>query len=166
MRLFVLVLLPFVSLFLQSTILANYSINGTVPDMVLIFVVFYALLNGSGKGTVYGLLCGLLEDLYMGRFIGFNAVSKAVVAYVVSKYQGNVFRENLLVGVTTVLAGTIINAVVTTLIALASFQVFNLTSAILTGMLYQIGYNTLLSIPLYIWYYNSNRTGLLRQTGD
>lgn len=166
MRQLMLTILPMAALFLQSTILSTYSIKGTVPDMLLIFVVFYALFNGSSKGAAYGIVCGLLEDLYMGRCIGLNALSKGIVAYAVSKFQGNLFRENVLVGVVTVLVSTLLNSILMGLIALTSFDVFNLNFSILTSILYQTCYNTLLSIPLYIWYYNSSRRGLLRATGD
>lgn len=166
MRQIVLALLPIISLFLQTTIFGTYTIKGTVPDLILVFVVFYALFNGSSKGAMYGLMCGLLEDLYMGRFIGFNALSKALVALTVSKLQGNVFRENILVGVFAVILGTWLNSLIMGLIALVSFQVFNLNVSILNSILYQTGYNAILAIPFYIWYYHSNRTGLLHSTGD
>lgn len=166
MRQLILALLPITALYLQSTFFSTYSIKGTVPDVILIFVVFYALFNGSSKGAMYGLICGLLEDLYMGRFIGLNALSKAIVAYTVSRLQGNVFRENVMVGVVTVMLSTLLNCLILGLIALASFKVFNINSSILISVFYQTCYNTILAIPLYIWYYNSNRTGMLRATGD
>lgn len=166
MRVLILIFLPVISIFLQSTIFNTYSIKGTVPDMVLIFVVFYALFNGSSKGTVYGLLCGLLEDLYIGRFIGLNAISKAIVAYAVSRFQVNVFRENIMVGVVTVVASTVLNGILMFLIALASFKIFNVNLSILNTMLYQTFYNMVLAVPLYAWYYHSNHNGLLRSGGD
>jgi rod shape-determining protein MreD len=166
MRQLILALLPMIALYLQSTFFSTYSIKGTVPDIVLIFVVFYALLNGSNKGALYGLVCGLLEDLYMGRFIGLNALSKAIVAYTVSKLQGNVFRENVIVGVITVMLSTLLNSLLWGLVALASFKVFNIDFSLFLGILYQTCYNTVLAIPLYIWYYKSTRTGILRTTGD
>jgi rod shape-determining protein MreD len=165
-RQIVLALLPIISLFLQTTIFGTYSIKGTVPDLILVFVVFYALFNGSSKGAMYGLMCGLLEDLYMGRFIGLNALSKALVALTVSKLQGKVFRENILVGVFAVMFATLLNSLIMGLIALASFQIFNLNMSILNSILYQTCYNTILAIPFYIWYYHSNRTGLLHLSGD
>ncbi|HEX3010464.1 MAG TPA: rod shape-determining protein MreD [Syntrophomonadaceae bacterium] len=166
MRQIILAILPMIALFLQSTFFSNYSIKGTVPDLVLVFVVFYALLNNGTKGVFYGLACGLLEDLYVGRFIGINALSKAIVAYTVNRLQGNVFRENVLVGVVTVIISSMLNWTVMLLISMASFKVLNINLSILTGLLNQICYNTILSVPLYIWYYNSNRRGLLRAAGD
>jgi rod shape-determining protein MreD len=166
MRKLLLALLPAISLYLQSTLFSSYSIKGTVPDIILIFVVFYALFNGRGKGAIYGLACGLLEDLYMGRFLGLNALAKATVGYAVSKFQGNVFRENIIVGVITVVLGTLLNSVIVNLVALASFETFNVNTFLLISIMYQTCYNALLAIPLYIWYYHSTRTGTLKANGD
>lgn len=166
MRYVVLLFLPILAIFLQSTFFHAYSIKGTVPDIVLIFVIFYALLNGAGKGTIYGLLCGLLEDLYTGRFIGISAISKAITAFAVGKLQGNVFKENILVAITAVVVGTLINSVLLLLLALISFKLFKIDSHIFLEMLFQVIYNTLITAPVYIWYYHSSRRGLLRETGD
>ncbi|MGI5880855.1 MAG: rod shape-determining protein MreD [Syntrophomonadaceae bacterium] len=161
-RYVILALLPFMAIFFQSTLFSFYSIRGTIPDLVLMFVVFFALINGERPGTIYGFLCGLLEDLYMGRLIGLNALSKAIVGYSLGKMQGNVFKENMLVGFLGVLAGTFINS----LVMLILFVLVSGSSAIendfLIKTLFQCLYNLLLSVPIYFWYYNSSHNGLLK----
>jgi rod shape-determining protein MreD len=88
---------------------------------VLVFAIFYALLNGADKGARYGLICGLLEDLYTGRFIGMNAVSKSVTAYIIGRMQHRVFTENVAVGIISVVIGTLLNAILLLIIALVLF---------------------------------------------
>lgn len=161
-RYVILAFLPFLAIFLQSTLFSFYSIRGTIPDLVLMFVVYFAIINGERPGTIYGFLCGLLEDLYMGRLIGLNALCKAIVGYSLGKMQGNVFKENMLVGVLGVLAGTIINSLVMLILVLlvSGFPVAG--SDFLVKTLYQCLYNLLLSIPIYFWYFNSSHNGLLK----
>jgi rod shape-determining protein MreD len=166
MRNFVLVLLPLLALFLQTNFFRAYPLQGTIPDLILILVVFQALFNGAYKGTIYGVLCGLLEDLYIGRFIGINAISKGITAYVAGRLQGNVFRENVLVGVIGVTGGTLLNASLLFILSLASHDVFNLDRSILISIVYQVIYNTVIAIPMYVWYYHSANQGVLRETGD
>jgi rod shape-determining protein MreD len=134
--------------------------------MVLVLVIFYALFNGANRGAVYGVLCGLLEDLYTGRFIGINAISKGITAYVIGRLQGNVFKENLLVGIIGVIAGTLLNSALLFILSLISFTVFNLDKSIFMNLIYQGIYNTLIGIPLYIWYYRSSTHGFLRKAGN
>lgn len=161
-----LALFPIVGLFLQSTFFRIYTINGALPDLVLVFVIFYALMNNAHKAWKYGFLCGVLEDLYLGRFIGMNALAKGITAYVIGILQGNVFKENLAVGLLSVFIGTILNTLCMLLISLVAYQAFHLNWGILPNLLYQAMYNLLLSAPLYVWYYNSSRYGVLRSTGE
>jgi len=166
MRYFILVFLPILALFLQTTLFRSNTIQGAIPDMVLVLVIFHAIFNGARKGTIYGVLCGLLEDLYIGRFIGINSISKGITAYIIGKLQANVFKENLLVGIIGVIGGTILNSGVLFILSLTSFEVFNLDRSILINVLYQGIYNTMIAIPMYIWYYGSSNRGFLRETGD
>lgn len=165
MRYLLLALMPFLALFLQTTFFRTFTIQGAVPDAVLVLVIFYAIFNGAHQGTIYGVICGLLEDLYLGRFIGMNAISKGITAFVIGRLQGNVFKENILVGVLGVIGGTLLNAVLLFILSLISFEVFNVDKSIFLNLIYQGLYNTLIGIPLYIWYYRSSTRGLLRKAG-
>lgn len=165
MRYLILALLPFLAIFLQSTLFNHYSIKGSIPDVVLILVVFHALFFGEKRGTVYGILCGLFEDLYMGRFIGLNTLAKGLTGYLLGKAQGTVFKENLLVGIMAVLAGTLVNAAAVALFLLIAGGNM-LGKEIIYTILYQSVYNLLLSGPIYLWYYYSTYNGLLRPTGE
>lgn len=166
MRYIMLAFLPFLALFMQSTIFRTFSLYGAIPDMILVLVVFYALFNGAHKAAVYGVLCGLMEDLYIGRFIGINAVSKGITAYITGRLQGSVFKENIIVGILGVIGGTVINSGILFILSVTSFGVFNLDHSIFMDMCYQGIYNTLIAIPMYVWYYHSFNRGFLRKTGE
>jgi len=165
LRYFVLGLLPFMAIFLQSTFFSAYSINDALPDLLLIFVIFFAFLNGEKKGAIYGFLCGLFEDLYLGRFIGVSAISKAVTGYIIGRLQVRFFNENLLVGLMVVFIGTVINSILMFILGWSTFSVFHLDTSIISSAIYQSIYNILLAVPIYIWYYNSSQRGLLSLTG-
>ena len=166
MRYLILFLLSFLALFLQTTFFWAFTIGGIIPDLMLILVVCHALFNGIYRGTIYGVLCGLLEDLYLGRFIGMNAISKGVTAYVVGRLQGNVFKENVMVGIIGVIGGTLLNFILLFVLSVLSFEKFNLDYSILLQLSYQLLYNTIMTVPLYIWYYRSSHSGWLRETEE
>lgn len=166
MRYILLAILPFLAIFLQSTFFNAYSIKGTVPDMVLVFVIFYALLNGEKKGAYYGLICGLLEDLYIGRFIGINAITKGITAYLIGRFQGRVFAENVGVAIFGVILGSIINSCLLLVLALIYFSIFHISLSVFINMLYQTLYNIIITTPIYIWFYQSSKRGLLKETGE
>ena len=166
MRYIMLFLLPCIAIFLQSTLFSFFSIKGALPDMVLIFVVFFALLNNVYKSTAYGFLCGLMEDLYMGRFIGINAIAKGLTAYIFGKLQGNVFKENIFVGIIGVFFATILNAICLFVLSIISFDTFHIDISMVYSVFYQIIYNVLVSAPVYIWFYNSSKEGIIRSVGE
>ncbi len=166
MRFIVLILLPYIAIFLQSTLFGLYSIKGVKPDLVLIFVVFFALLNKINRGTVYGVLCGFLEDICLGRFLGMNALAKGITACIIGKLQGNLFKDNLLVGVAVVFGGTVINSFILFLLSIITIDVFHVGVNILTMVFYQSIYNMLMAAPLYIWFYNSSKSGVLKFCGE
>ncbi|MEQ8235340.1 MAG: rod shape-determining protein MreD [Syntrophomonadaceae bacterium] len=166
MRYLILVLLSFLALFLQTTFFRAFTIGGIIPDLILILVVCHALFNGVYQGTIYGMLCGLLEDLYIGRFIGMNAVSKGITAYVAGRLQGNVFKENVMVGIIGVIGGTLLNFILLFILSALTFEKFNLDYSILIKLSYQLLYNTILTVPMYIWYYHSSHSGWLRETEE
>ncbi len=130
------------------------------------FAVFYALLNAASRSATYGFFCGLLEDLYMGRFIGINALSKGITAYVIGRLQGNVFKENILVGVIAVLVGTVINSLLFIGLSLIVSDFYNADMGLFISIALQCLYNTIIAVPAYVWYYNSSHHGLLRKTGE
>lgn len=129
-------------------------------------MVFFALLNGPKEAPVYGFFCGLLEDLYLGRFIGMNALSKGLTAWVVGHLQGNVFKENLLVGITSVVLGSLVNCFFVLLLSLVGLRTINWDISILGTVFFQVLYNSVLAGPIYVWYYHSSHYGMLRDTGE
>jgi len=158
----VLGLLPLIAIFLESTFFQALAFNGVIPDLLLIFVIDYALLHGCKKGSIYGCICGLLEDLYLGRVIGINFLSKGLTAFVVGRFTTSVFKENTLVGVTGTFVGTVLNLLVMTFLAAINFQNFALDWALVKNVFWHIGYNTLLAAPVYILFYRSYRRGVLQ----
>ncbi len=166
LRLLILLLLPLAALFLQASIFSVFNIKGAVPDLLLIFIIFFALINGPKKGGVYGLLCGLLEDLYLGRFIGMNAIAKGITGYAIGNLQINVFKENLLVGVISVLIGSILNIIILLLLTVVFSTSFSVDLHFLVDVFFHLSYNFLLAIPLYMWYYNSSKSGILKNNGE
>ncbi|MDR1616170.1 MAG: rod shape-determining protein MreD [Syntrophomonadaceae bacterium] len=166
MRLLILLLLPALSLLLQSTFFGFYSIYGVIPDIVLIFTVLFALLHNYKQATIYGFFCGLLEDLYVGNMIGMNALAKGLTAYIISKLQVQVFKENIIVSIIGVLLGTVLNTAVIIVITLTAGKPLIFNMEFLWDFGLQILYNVALSIPAYLFYYNSTRTGWLENKGN
>lgn len=83
-------LVVFLVLIVQTTFLPFVAIGGFVPDLALIWLVYFALRRGQGEATVAGFLTGLAEDLMATQLFGLAALSKTLAGF----FAGYFFNEN------------------------------------------------------------------------
>jgi rod shape-determining protein MreD len=70
------------ALAVQSTVLAQLTILGVVPNLVLVVVVVLAYLDGERVGVVAGFFGGLLLDLQLEQaIIGLAALLYTLIGY-------------------------------------------------------------------------------------
>jgi rod shape-determining protein MreD len=84
------------ALLLQATVLARLPLPGGVPDLLLVLVVAFALVEGPLSGTVTGFVTGLLADLGSDHELGRTALAYALVGYLVGLLQDDRPRSPLL----------------------------------------------------------------------
>lgn len=77
-------------LLIQITFLPLISIEGIVPDILLIWVVYNAVRRGQTEGMVAGFVVGLLQDFASTSFFGLAALSKTIAGFL----AGYFFNEN------------------------------------------------------------------------
>lgn len=163
MRYLVLGAVIILALALQSTVFPHLSVAGVKPDLVLIVVIFFSLLNGSRAGGILGFCAGLFEDLLIGRVIGINALAKMGTGLLVGLIEKKVYRENVVVPIMVTAAGSIICQIF--FLLLAQFVPANIP--FWNGLLY-VGipvaiYNACLVPIIYGKFYRSSTKGWLKQ---
>jgi rod shape-determining protein MreD len=134
---------------------------GAKPDLLLIAVVFFAFIKGAKAGVGLGFFYGLLEDLVVGRFIGLNALAKAVTGLLVGLTDGKIYKENLIAPGLLIIAASMVNGLlVTALFKIAGVPVNFIDSfwrILLPGAIYNLGIAPL----LYLKFYQSISSGML-----
>lgn len=70
------------ALLMQSAVLSRLPLPGGAPDLLLVLVVAFALVEGPLSGTVTGFVTGLLADLGADHELGRTALVYALVGYV------------------------------------------------------------------------------------
>jgi rod shape-determining protein MreD len=83
-------LLFFPILVIQTTIVPLIAINGVVPDLIMILLVFYSLRLGQIHGTILGFIYGFLFDLITGSLLGSSMLSRTVTGFI----AGYFYNEN------------------------------------------------------------------------
>ncbi len=106
-------LLVVVSLTLQATVLDYVTIMGIKPELVMLLIALSGFLLGTREGAFLGFVGGMVEDLFLGSYIGLNAFSKMAAGYLAGLLGERLYRENSLIatGVTFIatLTGLMVN---------------------------------------------------------
>ncbi|MBM4168642.1 MAG: rod shape-determining protein MreD [Ignavibacteria bacterium] len=77
-------------LIIQTTFLPLISVEGVIPDVLLIWVIYNAVRRGQIEGMVAGFVVGLFQDFATTQFFGLAALSKTVTGFA----GGFFFNEN------------------------------------------------------------------------
>ena len=102
----------FVIYFLQTNFFTWFTINGIMPNLFVILVLFIGLFAGRKLGFAFGIVFGLILDLLLGRSIGVSAFLLAIIG-LVSEYLDKSFsKDSRIMIIITTIAGTIFFEVV------------------------------------------------------
>lgn len=80
-------------LILQTTIIPLVSINGIVPDVILILLVFYSMRQGQLYGTILGFIYGFLFDIITGSLLGSTMLSYTLAGFTAGYFSNENKRE-------------------------------------------------------------------------
>lgn len=97
-----------VAVVLQGGLAGHLRVGGYLPDFVLTVVLCLGLLTGAAPGGVIGFVGGALEGILVGASPGGFLVSRIAAGLAVGIVSERLFRENWLVPVTLVFAGTVL----------------------------------------------------------
>ncbi|HUX47278.1 MAG TPA: rod shape-determining protein MreD [Desulfosporosinus sp.] len=96
MRYVLIVVMFLLSLILPGTVFHFWSWSGIKPDLLMLLTIYIAMHHRLSSSVFWGLGAGLLEDLYLGRYIGMNTLTLAVVAFMSYWLAERWYRENYL----------------------------------------------------------------------
>jgi len=114
-------LLLFIPILLLQVLVVPYlELNGIVPDLVLILLVFYTLKYGQLYGIILGFVLGACIDFSTGSILGSSMFTKTLAAFIAGYFYnenqvGTIIKSPLFL-VIIFLAG-LVNAVAFSLIA-------------------------------------------------
>lgn len=160
-RSIILVLLLMLTLVLPGTLFHLWAWSGIKPDLIMLLTIYVALHSRPGGAVAWGLGAGLIQDFYLGHFIGMYTLTLTVVALFTTWLTGRWYRENFPL---TVLLVFLTTAVGQLLIGFLGFGAGMQWSAgdILRIVIGVSIYNALLVLVTYPWIHRSFLHGWLR----
>ena len=118
----------------QTSFAPALRVGGLAPDFPLIVVALLALRRGPELGCVAGFAAGLLQDAAGGGFLGAQALTKALVGFVVGSADGRLWVNNPLVQV----PGLVVLSIAEGLARYALLQLFHFPAPFGELMLYVV----------------------------
>ena len=146
----IIIIITFVIIYiLHSNLFTWFKIAGVMPNLFVIFVLFIGLYANKYMGVTYGIIFGLLLDLFLSRNIGISAIMLGIVGIIGVVFDKNFSKENRITLIVMVILSTI---VFETGEYLVSFFINKFDLEIITFiqiLLLECLYNSILTIILY-----------------
>jgi rod shape-determining protein MreD len=137
---------------IQLTVIPFISIQGVVPNLILIAVVYFSIANGQIFGTVTGASYGLVYDLISGSLVGSNMLSNTVAGFIAGYFSGETKREKYLYTYSfslVVLISALIDAMIFSFFSVIDFNT-NFLQALFNHALLPSIYTSIVSILMVV----------------
>lgn len=146
----VLLFITFIIIYiLHSNLFSWFKIAGVMPNLFVIFILFIGLYSNKITGITYGIIIGLLLDLFIGKKVGITAIMLGAVSIMGVIFDKNFSKENRFTLIIMVMVSTIIFEVgsyfLSYFIYVNSIQIWPFIQILLIECVY----NALLTIILY-----------------
>jgi len=149
------------SLILPGTVFHFWSWSGIKPDLLMLLTIYIAMHHRLASGVYWGLGAGLLEDLYLGRYIGMNTLTLAVVAFLGYWFAQRWYRENYILTIFLVFLVTAVGQILLAFLSLGAGLQWPLGD--ITRLVIGVSvYNTVLVPFTYPFIHRSFERGWLR----
>lgn len=83
-----------VTALIQTTWLDLIKLQGVLPDLTLLLVVYFAIADGEERAMFTGLVGGVYQDVAGNNTLGHNVLCLVIIGYAVSRVSLRLITEN------------------------------------------------------------------------
>lgn len=113
---FIWVLAVMIVSLIETTWLGVVQVQGVLPNLVLLLVVYFALAEGEERAMFTGLLGGVFQDIAASTSLGHHVLCYVVVGYIAGRISTRLVTEHPAVKVGLVFIASLLSGVLYTLI--------------------------------------------------
>ena len=95
------------SVMLQTAVFSHLRVFGGQPDLVVVVVIAWSILDRDREGIVWAFVGGLLLDVFSGAPLGVSALALMPIAFFVSLSEAQVYSTNALLPIVLGLGGAL-----------------------------------------------------------
>lgn len=142
------ILIILCTVLVEFAILSNIIILPAVPDIVLLVLLYFSVLNGKVFGESMGFFSGMFIDFLSGAPFGFNCLFRTVIGYIAGFLNQNINYTGFIIPALIGLLGTITKAFLIWLTSLFYTKIIPY-DIISTSFIFELIINTLLSPVIF-----------------
>lgn len=101
---------------IQTTWLDAIRLQGVLPDLTLLLVLYFAIFHGEERAMFTGLLAGLYQDVAGNSLLGHHVVCNVVIGYAAARLVHRLITEHPAVKVGVVLCAGVVHGTLYTFI--------------------------------------------------
>ena len=142
------ILIILCTVLVEFAILSNITILPAVPDIVLLVLLYFSVLNGKVFGESMGFCSGIFIDFLSGAPFGFNCLFRTVIGYIAGFLNQNINYTGFIIPALIGLLGTITKAFLIWITSLFYTKIipYDIFS---TSFIFELIINTLLSPVIF-----------------
>ena len=134
---------------LQANLFTWFTIAGVMPNLFVIFILFIGLYASKNLGAIYGVILGLLIDLFISKKVGITAIMLGIVGIMGTIFDKNFSKENRLTLIVMVVISTIVFETGSYILGYFVYDTYVQILAFIEILLIECIYNILITIILY-----------------
>lgn len=134
---------------LQSNFFSWFTIAGIKPNLIVIFVLFIGLFTNKIYGLTFGVVFGLLLDVFISKKIGVSAIMLGGVGLIGAILDKNFSKDSKITIIGMVMATTFLYELISYIINSIIFSYIWEPKEFLIKIIIEVIYNAILTIILY-----------------
>lgn len=142
------ILIILCTVLVEFAILSNITILPAVPDIVLLVLLYFSVLNGKVFGESMGFFSGIFIDFLSGAPFGFNCLFRTVIGYIAGFLNQNINYTGFIIPALIGLLGTLTKAFLIWITSLFYTKIIPY-DIISTSFIFELIINTLLSPVIF-----------------
>ncbi|MGM0603124.1 MAG: rod shape-determining protein MreD [Bacillota bacterium] len=124
-----------------------------IPDFLLIFIILKSLIKGYKSSAAAAFTAGMMQDIFLGEFIGSFTIIKPIIAFFASALSGRFFAENFVIPPVAVFMATIFHEILIILLKENFIYNFNFMPLFINVVLPLAFINASIAFIFYLLYY-------------
>lgn len=97
MKKWILILISFLLLILDNSLMPFFSIGGAYPSLLFIFSIAYSIITNRKEAVIIGVMSGFLQDIYFSGNIGINALANMLLCFLAAIIGENIYKDKKII---------------------------------------------------------------------